>query len=119
MYAIRSYYDGDLRRIHQEIDPQLEMTEICYRTLKAGGPALLFTQPRGATIPVLGNLFGTTWRVARAMGVESVETLREVGRTLAFLKAPEIPGSLGEALEKLPTFGKLRDINPRMRNNFV
>jgi len=105
---------GDLRRIHQEIDPQLEMTEICYRTLKAGGPALLFTQPRGATIPVLGNLFGTTWRVARAMGVDSVEALREVGRTLAFLKAPELPGSLGEALEKLPTFGKLRDINPRM-----
>jgi 4-hydroxy-3-polyprenylbenzoate decarboxylase len=105
---------GDLRRIHPEIDPQLEMTEICYRTLKAGGPALLFTQPRGATIPVLGNLFGTTRRVARAMGVESVEELREVGRTLAFLKAPELPGSLGEALQKLPAFGKLRDINPRM-----
>jgi 4-hydroxy-3-polyprenylbenzoate decarboxylase len=105
---------GELRRIHQEIDPRLEMTEICYRTLKAGGPALLFTQPKGSkTIPVLGNLFGTVRRVARAMGVESARELREVGRILAFLKAPELPGSLGEALEKLPAFGKLRDINPR------
>ena len=79
---------GELRRIHQEIDPRLEITEICHRTLKRGGPALLFTRPKGAAIPVLGNLFGTTQRVARAMGVESAEELREVGRTLAFLKAP-------------------------------
>jgi len=105
---------GELRRVHQEIDPRLEMTEICYRTLKAGGPALLFNRPKGASIPVLGNLFGTTQRVARAMGAESPEGLREVGRTLAFLKAPELPGNLGEALQKLPAFGRLRDINPRV-----
>ena len=63
---------GELRRITQEIDPHLEMTEICDRTLRAGGPALLFENPRGHTIPVLGNLFGTTVarRVRYGRGVD-------------------------------------------------
>ena len=75
---------GELKRIHQEIDPRLEITEICYRTLKAGGPALLFNNTKGSSIPVLGNLFGTTERVAMAMGTDSVDALREVGRMLAY-----------------------------------
>ena len=105
---------GELRRIHQAIDPRLEMTEICYRTLKAGGPALLFNNPKGSSIPVLGNLFGTTERVAMAMGTDSVEALREVGRVLAFLKAPELPEGLGDMMAKLPVFRKLRDVNPKV-----
>ena len=104
---------GQLKRIHQEVDPRLEITEICYRTLKAGGPALLFNNPRGSSIPLLGNLFGTTDRVAMGMGATSVTALREVGRVLAFLKAPELPEGLGDMLDKLPAFRKLRDINPR------
>ena len=104
---------GELKRIHQEIDPRLEITEICYRTLKADGPALLFNNPKGSSIPVLGNLFGTTGRVAMAMGTDSTEALREVGKVLAFLKAPELPEGLSDMLGKLPTFRKLRDINPR------
>jgi 4-hydroxy-3-polyprenylbenzoate decarboxylase len=105
---------GELKRIHQEIDPCLEITEICYRTLQAGGPALLFNNPKGSSIPVLGNLFGTTERVAMGMGASSVEALRETGRMLAFLKAPELPEGLGDMLEKLPAFRKLRDLNPRV-----
>ena len=104
---------GELKRIHQAIDPRLEMTEICYRTLQAGGPALLFNNPKGSSIPVLGNLFGTTERVAMAMGAESVDALREVGQMLAFLKTPELPDGLGDLMDKLPAFRKLRDINPR------
>ncbi len=79
---------GELRRIDIEVDPFLEITEICDRTLRAAGPALLFTRPRGHSTPVLANLFGTPQRVALAMGAESVEALRDVGRLLAFLKAP-------------------------------
>ena len=105
---------GELKRIHQTIDPRLEMTEICYRTLKAGGPALLFNNPKGSSIPVLGNLFGTTERVAMAMGADSAEALREVGQVLAFLKAPELPEGLGDMMAKLPTFRKLRDVNPKV-----
>ena len=85
---------GELQRIRAEVDPRLEMTEICDRVLKAGGPALLFGQPKGHTMPVLGNLFGTPQRVAMGMGEDSVAALREVGRLLAFLKEPE-PHGLG------------------------
>lgn len=98
---------AELRRISLEVNPKLEVTEICQRTLRAGGPALLFERPTGSAIPLLGNLFGTTRRVALAMGRESVEELREVGRLLAFLKEPRLPGSLAEALEKLPSFAPL------------
>lgn len=61
---------GELKRISQEIDPYLEMTEISDRTLRAGGPALLFENPKGFGIPVLCNLFGTPKRVALGMGQE-------------------------------------------------
>src|ERR1039457_1175354 len=63
---------GELKHIGTPISPFLEMTEICDRTLRAGGPALLFDQPSGHSIPVLGNLFGTTRRVALGMGAEDV-----------------------------------------------
>jgi 4-hydroxy-3-polyprenylbenzoate decarboxylase len=82
---------GELKRITHAVDPYLEITEICDRTLRAGGPALLFENPKGHSIPVLGNLFGTPKRVALGMGQDSVEALRDVGRLLAYLKEPE-PG---------------------------
>src|SRR5690606_2761575 len=67
---------GELKRIVAEVDPRLEITEICDRVLKSGGPALLFEKPRGQqaghTIPVLANLFGTPQRVALGMGRDSV-----------------------------------------------
>ncbi len=64
---------GELKRIQVPISPVLEMTEVCDRTLRAKGPALLFEKPTGFDIPVLGNLFGTPERVAMGMGAESVE----------------------------------------------
>jgi len=95
---------GLLTRITMEIDPVLEMTEIADRTLRAGGPALLFENPKGFDIPVLANLFGTPERVAMGMGQESVESLREVGKLLAYLKEPEPPKGLKDAWDKLPVF---------------
>ena len=98
---------GELKRIGASVDPKLEMTEMCDRVLKTGGPALLFEQPKGnfrapngSTIPVLGNLFGTPQRVARAMGVEGDDwrtALREIGKLLAYLKEPEPPKGLKDA----------------------
>jgi 4-hydroxy-3-polyprenylbenzoate decarboxylase len=92
---------GQLRRIRTVISPHLEMTEICDRTLQAGGPALLFERPVGSNIPVLANLFGTSRRVALGMGAESVASLREVGELLAALKEPEPPKGLKDALGKV------------------
>ena len=82
---------GDLKRIDVPVSPNLEMTEIADRTLRAGGPALLFRQPTGHTIPVLANLFGTPKRVALGMGADDVSELRRIGHVLARLKEPEPP----------------------------
>ena len=104
---------GQLIRIKAEIDPNLEMTEICDRTLKQGGPAILFENPKGYDIPVLGNLFGTTDRVAMGMGEDSVTALREVGKLLAFLKEPEPPKGLRDAWEKMPVFKQVLNMAPK------
>jgi 4-hydroxy-3-polyprenylbenzoate decarboxylase len=97
---------GELKRVGVEVDPRLEMTEVCDRVLKRGGPAVLFERPRGHTIPVLGNLFGTPKRVALAMGAESVESLREIGKLLAFLKEPEPPQGFRDVLERWIPIGR-------------
>ncbi|AUB83623.1 4-hydroxy-3-polyprenylbenzoate decarboxylase [Candidatus Thiodictyon syntrophicum] len=108
---------GELKRVRAEVDPHLEVTEICDRTLRAGGPALLFERPKGSRVPLLGNLFGTPKRVALGMGEESVAALREVGRLLAFLKEPDPPKGLREAWAALPIFKKVLDMAPKVRRN--
>ena len=95
---------GELKRITLPVDPHLEITEIADRTLRAGGPALLFENPKGYTMPVLCNLFGTPRRVALGMGQEDVSSLREVGKLLAFLKEPEPPKGFRDLFDKLPQF---------------
>jgi 4-hydroxy-3-polyprenylbenzoate decarboxylase len=104
--------DGELKRIGVEVDPKLEMTEICDRVLKAGGPALLFEKPKGHSMPVLGNLFGTPRRVARGMGRDSVAALRELGQLLAQLKEPEPPKGLKDAWDKLPLLRQVLSMTP-------
>jgi 4-hydroxy-3-polyprenylbenzoate decarboxylase len=120
--------DGELARVRAVVDPRLEMTAFCDRVLKAGGPAILFEAPRGAyrapngaAIPVLGNLFGTPGRVARAMGADPSnwrESLREVGRLLAFLKEPEPPKGLKDAWQRTrPVIMKVMDMAPKERSS--
>lgn len=105
---------GQLKRIAHPVSPHLEMTEICDRTLRAGGPALLFENPVGYDIPVLGNLFGTPERVALGMGQDSVAALKEVGELLAFLKEPEPPKGMRDAWEKLPIFKQVLNMSPKL-----
>src|SRR5262245_19853147 len=102
-----------LKRVGAEVDPRLEMTEICSRTLARGGPALLFERPKGHPIPVLGNLFGTVERVAFALGQQSAEDLREVGKLLAYLKEPDPPKGFKDAWEKWPVLRKILDMAPK------
>ena len=104
---------GELRRIREPVSPNLEMTEISDRVLRAGGPALLFERPAGFEVPVLTNLFGTTARVAAGMGQADVSALREVGQLLAELKEPTPPGGLLEALKTLPRYKRVLDMAPR------
>jgi len=104
---------GELRRISAPVSPKLEMTDICDRTLRKGGPALLFEKPTGFDIPVLGNLFGTPGRVALGMGREDTGALREVGELLAFLRQPEPPAGMRDAWDKLPVFRQILSMAPR------
>ncbi|MEO7725809.1 MAG: 4-hydroxy-3-polyprenylbenzoate decarboxylase [Burkholderiales bacterium] len=103
---------GELKRIAVEVDPRLEMTEICDRVLKTGGPALLFEKPKGYAIPVLGNLFGTPLRVALGMGQDNVGALRETGRLLAALKEPAPPSGWRDAWDKLPLLKQVFTMAP-------
>ncbi|MBS7325526.1 MAG: 4-hydroxy-3-polyprenylbenzoate decarboxylase [Thiopseudomonas sp.] len=108
---------GELKRIRQDISPVLEMTEICDRTLRKGGPALLFENPTGHSMPVLGNLFGTPERVALGMGADSTSELREIGKLLAQLKEPEPPKGIKDAWDKLPMFRKVLSMAPRVKKS--
>ncbi|MEM4986525.1 4-hydroxy-3-polyprenylbenzoate decarboxylase [Collimonas sp. H4R21] len=104
---------GELKRVSTLISPYLEMTEICDRTLRAGGPALLFENPVGHSIPVLGNLFGTPRRVALGMGADDVSELRRIGHVLAMLKEPEPPKGFKDILGLGTLVKSLWDMAPK------
>ena len=108
---------GELVRITAAVSPRLEMTEICDRVLRAGGPALLFERPQGYDIALLANLFGTVKRVAAAMGLEDASGLRELGRLLAYLKEPEPPSGLRDLIAKFPVFKRVLDMAPKERSS--
>lgn len=115
--------DGELVRVSEPVSTFLEMTEIQTRLLAKGGPAVLFENPvneRGepSDIPVLVNLFGTVKRVAMAVTLEGKERteahdLREVGEALAFLRQPEPPGGIKEALGMLPLVKTVLQMKPK------
>src|SRR5690625_3572619 len=102
---------GELKRVSYPVDPRLEMTEISDRVLRSDGPALLFENPVGHSIPVLANLFGTPHRVALGMGADTVGELRAIGELLAYLKEPEPPKGLRDAWRNtLPVFKRVLDM---------
>ncbi|KTD18692.1 3-polyprenyl-4-hydroxybenzoate decarboxylase [Legionella lansingensis] len=104
---------GLLQRISYPVSPYLEMTAVSDKVLRAGGPALLFTNPKANNIPVLTNLFGTVERVALGMGEENLAALREVGKLLAALKEPEPPKGFKDAFNKLPLLKQALNMAPK------
>ena len=104
---------GELSEVSLPVSPHLEMTELCDRTLRAGGPALLFTKPTGHTMPVLGNLFGTPKRVALGMGASEVGELRRIGQLLSALKEPEPPKGFKDVLGLGSLVKAVWDMAPR------
>ena len=105
---------GELKRITAPVSTYLEMTEIADRVLRAQGPALLFENVSGHTMPVLANLFGTPRRVAMGMGEEDISALRAVGKLLAYLKEPEPPKGLKDAWDKLPLLKQVMNMSPKL-----
>ena len=109
--------EGELKRIKVEVSSHLEVTEISDRTLKKGGPALLFENIKGSTIPLLANLFGNTRRIALGMGQENLDGLRDVGKLLAFLKEPKPPSGWRDLWENLPNYKSVLNISPNVRRS--
>ncbi len=106
-----------LKRVDVVVDPELESTSLCLRSLKAGGPALLFEQPRGSSIPLLGNLFGSRERIELALGGRPLSSLKALGELLASIKEPRWPSSLKSALESWPELAQLARVAPRTRSS--
>ena len=107
--------EGELKRIKIEVDPYLEITEISDRVLRHGGPALLFENVKGSSLPLLANLFGNTRRIALAMGQEDLEGLRDVGKLLAFLKEPTPPSGWKDLWQSLPSYKSVLNIAPNVK----
>lgn len=105
---------GELKRVTQPVSPHLEMTAFCDTVLQNQGPAIFFENPIDSDIPVLGNLFGTTRRVALGMGCDSIQELRQVGEFLAELKEPQPPKGLKDAWDKLPLLKQLYNMLPKV-----
>lgn len=104
-----------LKRVAAAVDPELESTSLCLRALRAGGPALLFEHPRGSSIPLLGNLFGSRARIELALSGRPLGSLKELGELLASIKEPRWPSSLKAALESWPELAQLALVAPRKR----
>ena len=108
---------GELKRISIEVDPYLEVTEISDRVLRTGGPALLFENPKGSSVPLLVNLFGNSRRIALAMGQEDIDGLRDVGKLLAFLKEPTPPSGWKDVWQKLPSYKQVLNVSPNVKKS--
>ncbi|MCY4178286.1 MAG: 4-hydroxy-3-polyprenylbenzoate decarboxylase [Endozoicomonadaceae bacterium] len=104
---------GELKRISHQVDPHLEITEICDRTLRKQGPALLFENPKSSNFPLLGNLFGTQRRVAMGMGQNDIAGLRKTGEFLAMMKEPEPPQGFRDAIGKFSVYKQALAMGPR------
>jgi 4-hydroxy-3-polyprenylbenzoate decarboxylase len=101
---------GQLSRVTAPVDPTLEMSEIVTRTVRAGGPALLFERPTRGDMPVAINLFGSRERMAMALGVTDVEVH---ARRIAELVKPELPVGLSGIREALGKLLQLKTVPPK------
>src|SRR5437763_7271411 len=102
--------EGELVRVGAEVDPHLEVTEIVDRTVKAGGPALLFERPKGSAHPLLINQFGTERRMCLAFDAESLD---EVGTRLQAVIEMQPPQGLVEKVKGLAKLKSIADSMPR------
>src|SRR3989442_4809669 len=102
--------EGELARVSVEVDPDLEITEIVDRTVKAGGPALLFERPKGARHPLLINQFGTERRMCLAFGVERLD---DVARKVSDVLEMQPPSGLMDKVRGLQKLKSIADARPQ------
>ena len=101
---------GELQRVSVEVDPALEIAELADRAVKSGGPALLFENPRGHTIPVLINAFASMRKMELALEVDDVQSLAD--RIAEYLEMKTPQGLVGK-LKMLPKLAEIGNFFPR------
>lgn len=104
--------DGKLIRIKEEVDPSLEMAEVLNRLLTEEGPAVIFENPKGHSIPVVSNLFGTMQRITTALGTDETG-LEEIGEFIAALQSPKPPEGIIDAVKKVPFYANAMTLTPK------
>ena len=109
-YIRRLEKEQQLKRIPFEVDPYLEITEFADRSVKTGGPALLFEKPKGSKVPVLINAFASARRMELALEVASVQ--EHAGRIVEMLEL-RLPQGLIDKLKLLPKFADMAKFFPR------
>jgi 4-hydroxy-3-polyprenylbenzoate decarboxylase len=102
--------EGELVRIGAEVDPDLEITEIVDRVVKSGGPALLFERPKGSSVPLLINQFGTERRMCLAFGVDGLD---ELGAKLDEILELQPPQGLVDKVRSLAKLKSIADSMPK------
>ena len=120
-HSLREYLEylearQELVRIPEAVSPELEITELCHRSISQEGPALYFEKTAGYDLPAVGNVYGTPERIVAALGLENLSELRQLGERLKALQTPRIPGDIGSAVRSLSTFGDLAHVNPLLED---
>src|SRR3990172_3031480 len=101
-----------LKRVRVPVDANFEIAGIMGRLVKKGGPAVIFENVKGYTMPVVANLFGTEERVAIGLDITEDEFI-EIGKWIAYLQRPKPPEGLWEAIKSIPSFGKMLNLGPK------
>ena len=105
---------GDLLRVRSAIDPALEITELTQRAVRRDGPALLFENVRGASMPLVTNLLGSPRRIALSLGADRLDAVAGRIETLVRLRPPAgVLGALKDLGGTLETLELLRSLAPK------
>ncbi len=107
---------GLLKRVTAEVSTDLEIAEIMERLIHTGGPAVLFENVLGSSMPVLANLFGTRERCAMGLGVAEEEFIK-IGELIAFLQRPKPPEGIWNAVKQVPFLGKMLTLGPKTKGS--
>src|SRR5438445_13840037 len=101
---------GEMKRVALAVDPYLEITEFADRSVKTGGPALLFENPKGSGVPLVINAFASLRRMQIALGVGDIE---DIARRIAGFIELQKPEGFIEKLKLLPKLGEVNAAFPK------
>jgi len=105
---------GELKRVKTQVDSDLEISEVLSRVMYSSGPAVLFENVKGHSMPVLGNAFGSIRRLE--IGLENPD-FTEIGQRIVDMTRMEVPAGIFDKLRKLPELSKIADIGPKLQKS--